>query len=477
MSSCVKLKTAYLSFFFVIMLLVLSVVSTVVPPFQSPDEFAHVARAFSVSQGQMVLHAPDASASGGMVDAGLCEYGQLFTHVPFHKDQQFSKNDLSRALFPQWTHQAVFVAMPGTGYYFPAIYVPMALGFGIGYKLDLTVQDSYYLARIFSIVSICLILTFAFSLFPPNPVVLVILFFPMALFQFSSATIDGVSFALTVLVLSSYMRIARDRESVPSWVAIVLCLSVFFVATCRTNLVALFAMAFVACIQLKRKSMLLLCGLLFIVSFSWIVYTTVSTVDLRVLHGVNPKDLLVRYLLNPQEFFAILWNTLTSNNNMGNYWAGSVGLLGWLDTVFEDVFYWIMFAFLAFAGVLSVSWQYWKKYRVNICVLICCAIISVLLIFLALLVTWSGYPTTLIKGVQGRYFIPPMIVAAYCLSRPFELSNKIHKYLLVPLVLSTLVFSTVTTIHVLVWRYYIVSTNSNNTLSREPGSSSCLPNW
>ncbi|WP_169070692.1 hypothetical protein [Candidatus Accumulibacter contiguus] len=47
--------------------------------------------------------------------------------------------------------------------------------------------------------------------------------------------------------------------------------------------------------------------------------------------------------------------------------------------------------------------------------LVICAFCSILLIFLALLVTWNAHPASVINGVQGRYFIVPALLIAYSL--------------------------------------------------------------
>ena len=38
------------------------------------------------------------------------------------------------------------------------------------------------------------------------------------------------------------------------------------------------------------------------------------------------------------------------------------------------------------------------------------------MIFLSQLVTWTAHPATLIEGVQGRYFVMPMVLLGYVLS-------------------------------------------------------------
>jgi hypothetical protein len=42
---------------------------------------------------------------------------------------------------------------------------------------------------------------------------------------------------------------------------------------------------------------------------------------------------------------------------------------------------------------------------------------SVLLAFALMLLTWSPFPTQMIEGVQGRYFIAPALMVAYGLGR------------------------------------------------------------
>jgi uncharacterized membrane protein len=41
---------------------------------------------------------------------------------------------------------------------------------------------------------------------------------------------------------------------------------------------------------------------------------------------------------------------------------------------------------------------------------------SIGLIFLSQLVTWTAHPASLIEGVQGRYFVMPMVLLGYVLS-------------------------------------------------------------
>ena len=184
--------------------------SSIIPPFQSPDEFDHVKRAYFLTRGQIVLHAPEGQSSGGMLDSGLETYFAAYTALPFKSDRKLSRDEVQKARSVRWTGVDMFSAAPGTGYYFPLIYLPQALGLAVGEMLGQTVERSYYLARLLAVLTIVGLLYLSFRLVPPSPLTLALLAIPMTVFQVSSASLDGVSTALAVLALSAFLRLT-DR--------------------------------------------------------------------------------------------------------------------------------------------------------------------------------------------------------------------------------------------------------------------------
>jgi hypothetical protein len=66
--------------------------STLIPPFQSPDEFEHIKRAYLLTTGDIVLKTQGAESSGGQINTGLLEYLKQYEPYPFQPDQKITKD-------------------------------------------------------------------------------------------------------------------------------------------------------------------------------------------------------------------------------------------------------------------------------------------------------------------------------------------------------------------------------------------------
>ena len=79
-------RNAVLSFLASLFLIVLSI-SYLIPPFQSPDEFNHLKRAYLLSKGYVFLNKMN-NGTGGYIDTGLLEYMKLFEGIHFKYDKK-----------------------------------------------------------------------------------------------------------------------------------------------------------------------------------------------------------------------------------------------------------------------------------------------------------------------------------------------------------------------------------------------------
>ena len=156
--------------------------SVIIPPFQSPDEFDHVKRAYLLTQGRIVLESPEGKSSGGMIDTGLLAYMRSYGNVPFAPERKLSADEIDEAKIIRWAGTKEFSTAPGTGYYFPLIYAPQATGLIVGQMLGISVEQSYRLARFLVLVFASLIIAIAFLIHPPSPLAAALLVIPMSLF-------------------------------------------------------------------------------------------------------------------------------------------------------------------------------------------------------------------------------------------------------------------------------------------------------
>ena len=245
-------------------------ITVLIPPFQSPDEFDHLKRAYLWSRGTIVLDSPEGSSSGGMIDKGLSSYMSFYEGLKFKFDRKISLEEIDSAKNINWMGIKEYSPAPGTGYYFPMIYTPQAIGLVLGEKLGISVDASYHLSRVFAFVSAAIILFAAFSIYNVNSLVLSLLFMPMSIFQFSSASLDGISAAMSIFVIAAFLKIANDKENTDPKLFYIMTLFAVLVVTSRVHLLPIFLLLLASCFYTKRKLNYLIFVISLLCVFFWI---------------------------------------------------------------------------------------------------------------------------------------------------------------------------------------------------------------
>lgn len=419
-------------------LLAAALLSWLIPPMQSPDEESHIKRAYLISQGDFLLQslAPDMAGViddkdtvafkerarkhggriGGMIDLGLAHF--VAVHLPLVREagKRFSLAEKDLIAKINWQGIRHFQDLPGTGYYFPAIYAPQALGLAIGQRLKLSIQHSYDLAKGSTLVACFALLVLAFRLMTPNPVVAAMLLLPMSLFQLLSPTIDGLTTSLAVLAVTLFLTsIDRSRKhSLAASCGLAVC--IFLLATSRAHLLPLLALPFYLAWQRQSRRDFFLGFLVAVATLAWILFALQTTNDPRIVRSQTTTQLLVHYAVNPAVFFEMVVASVADDGLFTFYERSFIGILGWLDTPLVEDFYQTLWAGLALCALASFSISTVQKdWRARV-LLVAISVVSIGLIFLAMLVTWTPHPASVIKGVQGRYFVVPAVLLGYAAS-------------------------------------------------------------
>jgi len=439
---------------FALLLALIASYSAIVPPLQSPDECDHLKRAYLLTRGVITLDVHPTHGSGGFIDDGLLKFIDNHMFLPFREDHTVTRSIDHAADMISWSDTASFAPAPGTGYYFPLIYAPHAIGLGLGELLGLGLHHSYLLTR-FVLSASCLALIFlAFDIYRPNFLVLTLLLLPMSIFQLATINIDGLTTALTLLVVGLFLRAADRRLDFKPWMSHAMAASMFILVTCRPHLLPLLALPFV-CAMLRKSKRDLLFGLLVtLASLCWIGLAMSTTIDLRQSRGVGVSQVLLFYLSHPQDFFGVLWNTLRKEDLLVFYRESFIGVLGWLDTKLADYYYAATSYFMIFAALISLSINNIRQDYPTRLLLFFMGVMSLTLIFFALLIAWTPHPSKVVTGVQGRYFITPAIILAYALSGSTNVLGLKRSALASPAIAVWFIASVYHLAHVLVLRYY-----------------------
>lgn len=404
------------SVFCVFLLLSALVLSMVTPPLQSPDEDAHLARAYFLANGEFLLHRPESAVrSGGWIDSGWFAFGSVFSRLPFQPGHKVSAADIALAKSVRHEGARSFYEAPGTGYYFPAIYLPQSFALYLGERLDFSIYRTYMLARLFAVVAVIVMLYAALRLYPVSPFALGLLVLPMSLFQLASCSLDALSYGVATLALCLFMKIREMRQAAPERYFLGLAVLLFLLGSTRLHMLPLLSLLPCAWLYTRRERHLVISAGVIAGVLAWTLLAAATTVDARIAQGASKGTIVLHYLQSPVSFFRVLGNTLRSADTVSFYYQSFIGNLGWLDTPLRSGQYSILLFLLVVLSGFSVKTGFLREqWRLSL-FLTANVLLSVLMVFCAMLTTWTPHPATLIAGVQGRYFLLPLLVFAFAL--------------------------------------------------------------
>ena len=391
-------------------LLAFIAINAVTPPFMSPDEPHHYSRAYLLTNGVITLNNKDGMKSGGYIDKSLNDSLISFNngHIGKVSSDMFEYVDGIK-----WNSERTYKEIPNTAFYFPAVYIPQAVGIGIGRVMSLSILDTYYLSRVLSFISCILIIIYANRVFPIPSIAAFVMVMPMMLFQISSTTIDGITTSLSILMMCLFSHCVLRREISMRSLISISAIS-FVLVSSRANLIPILLLPFFAAYFSKLKYRMVIPSISVLMSFAWIGFTISITKDGGVNHpGISQGQVISHYIMNPLEIIRISINTIFDHGRFSFYYKSFVGKLGWLDIWMPNYLYTLSIITLITLALLGFSKKSLLANQACTISITLASFGSVALIFCALLVQYSKFPTDVIIGIQGRYFIIPMIIFSF----------------------------------------------------------------
>lgn len=435
--------------------------SSLIPPFQSPDEEDHLKRAYFLSQGRIAMETPSGQSTGGLIDAGLSEFIANYRPIAGNQQKKLTLDVQQKAGAIQWSGKEQFVPCPGVNYYFPLIYAPQAAGLFVGRMLDLTVSQSYYLARYTALLSSLIVIFIGFFIRKPSVFNIAILVMPLVLFQLVSTSQDGFAMALVILAGSLFLSISSSKNEFKKSHFYSMCGVILLLSTSRINLVPMLIMPFAASYLVSKPlKNYLISAAVTVLSFVWILYALATTVDNRIEKGDSTVDILTYYLKDPIAFIEVLVNTLQNDQTINFYVASFIGVLGWLDTSIGDTYIVLILCSLIVIFLLSISIRSLKKELYSRGILFLVAFTSILLTFFLLLITWNKHPAEIIQGVQGRYFWASVILLGLSVTNVMDNFSRLRKAVIIVALLLVVLISVSVMPRVLLSRYFMSNTST-----------------
>lgn len=443
------------------------------PPMQTPDSVAHFFRTY-----QLFMHTSVTGNSVG-VDSGIVQFaGPIASDMAFKYDHKLTGSALEIAKAARVS--GVDIPANSTAPYPAWSYIPQLLAFALLYHKGALIYPIYELACLFNALSALLLTFYAIQLSRTlAPIIFTVALLPMTLMLFGSIGQDATIIS-TSFLLAAYLEYCfHNKSNLDRSQVFFICSMIVFIATARAPYVLVALVLFSRAIKLSPQPTT--CGhkgyfvqtyrpYLRTVLFAVVLTASLVTIYIcsssnliqaRAPVGTSPSKQLLALLKHPISAFSIASQTLEVQGRF--YIRGMVGILGWLDTYYSDLFY--LLACAAFAASLilrtwtsspeltSASFR-WSP--------ICLSSTALIVggIFLAMFVDWTPLGMHVIQGVQGRYFLP--LVPFLILGLPYF--TRIHKKLSFLIGVRQIAQAMVvlfpcytfwTTIHVVLARYYI----------------------
>ncbi len=399
-----------------------------VPVYSVPDEYTHIDSAYIISN-RMLGIAPENSygyeykrtidietEEAPEYNATLSDYRRLYTSFfEMADDQSLSSCYVNNAL-------------PNANV---LCYLPAAIGITIARLLGLGTLQLFYLGRLMNLIAFTLLVYFAICKLPGGRhIVMLYTTLPIVLQEAASFAYDGMINACSVIFVSYCLYFAFDKgkKSLPD--IFILLGSLLFMASVKGGVylpmcLLIFLIPIEQNWRFKTHGRYLL-GMTFCILASFMqnnITWLLNRIFVKGNRNINPftgKEMYtIPYLVkHPLKLISLYVNTFFADISQWIYefFGGKMGSMRNIQMP------WIyVLIFMVIMGIAIASKDFDGKVRSHHLVVRCgcIAFASVLLLCLSMLIANTLTEYDLIKGVQGRYFIPcmlsVMLVTNYCL--------------------------------------------------------------
>lgn len=469
-----KKKAEYL--FFKLALLFGLLYVFIIPPFQMPDEGNHFKKALMVSEFKFLPQVNSDGEFGDFFPKSIVDFENSTRYMIGSMNSKYNYNKFYYDFaLPKDYSEKIFQSY-STSNTNPMLYLPQSTAMFITkiffkiYDSELLTPGTYlYAGRMGNLLFFIICCYFAIKLIPfYKHLLLMLCLMPMTITLASSVSYDGMIIGLSVLFIAILLNYAfnSDIKYITKKEIIILSLISIALIELKQIYFPLILLYFLIPKE-KFKSTKLIFINFIIVFFSGIITHIIWMIFSRInIAAVGDSGKYIHeqldFILNhPVDFILIILRTI---KQLHFYYINSfIGNLGWLDTNFPFFFIFMYFFFLIILAIIDINVGIkigLKRKLLSLSLFI----FIVTLIETVLYLIWTsipgiggiGYP--IVSGVQGRYFIPcillfyiPFYSTKFSENRIF---NKI-RHITLEIVPMFNVFACILTLLILILRYWI----------------------
>lgn len=411
------------------------------PPLWGLDEPSHFSRAYQISDGRLV---PDTSKEnrGGLMPDNFYEVSTYRTNDILDEglngtgvlrradvtdsstyDRLLSKKFMESEHSYYWTASYSPVAYPGA-----------AAGIAVARVFDLTVGQTFFMARLFSLFVYVAICFLALWLVRNKKIVwlfFIVALLPTAMFQASVVTADNVLNALTLVFFALFFRlfITKDTKKVRQKILISLLLVGAILPLIKINYIfTVFVLLLLPSTYFKSTAWQVVYkgGVVLLSVVPGLIWSQLTKVtDATTLSQradqlpVNPSEQIVHVLHHPIEFIGVTIKSLMVHGD--TYLHGLLLTISGNNIHMPVILVFVLLCILLLAAVYARDEI--RSMKRQLLYMSIASIVAGISIFAALYAGFTPVGWWIVDGIQGRYFMPFLlpVIALISIYIPFHI--------------------------------------------------------
>lgn len=386
-------------------------------PTYTPDAGSHIWKSYEVSQGILFTKIDDEGNSKTDVPEVLSTYRETVL-------TKYSKLNEVLSLDECYNYnQTVKVDSASKSYCF-IYFIGYAIGFAIARTIGLNIFLGLFLAKIINFIIFLSIGYWAIRKIPFGKILLsTYLMIPMMMQQATAVSVDSLMNATIILFIAYTLNLAFKKENLTKKEKIIFLLMTIFVGISKLTYLPLLGLGII--LAKRRKEMPIKEKILF--GILAVIICLSSTMVLNVLNrgyvnesantyledtGVNSSEQIKGIITKPINYLKMLGNDFKVNGQF--YLFNFIGQqMGWLS-ITVPVIYLIYYIILLLASIFVENNEEVLDVKERVWMLLL-AILMYVLIITGLYIEWTAVGSMTAAGIQGRYFLPVVIIALLCM--------------------------------------------------------------
>lgn len=423
----------------------------VMPMYRGHDENRHVLRIYEISDGNLLTEINGEKVGTSMPKSVIDGVGKYWREKLTYNDWiklKDKKLEKENTAIPNMETVAV---------YSPVQYIPQALGMGLAKCITDNLLIILYVTRLFNLIACILLLYYAIKIIPFGKMLIyIIALLPLSIEAFSTMSPDGITISIAMLLVAYVLRIIYDKErKVGKKDVIILSILSIIIALCKIVYVPLVGIILLipANKYKSKKQRIIVPTLIILVSIVInLIWFKISSSYLAITSDGSSTEKIKNVLMGPISYLKMLLYTMNySGNGYIQSLFGSVLAMGEFVKLYFIVpfTYFVLFIFEAITNK-ELKNKFSKFQNIVMCLI---TIMIIGLVFTSLYVQFTDDNSTVIKGVQGRYFIPIMLIVGLLLSNlkiinEYKEENKIKLIGIVALILQLYIMLSIIIVHI-----------------------------